>query len=664
MAANFSQIDDFFAIDGPLAKHFPTYKPRNSQIAMAKAVEKSINNCSTLVCEAGTGIGKTYGYLVPILLQYGSQRPQIVISTGTKNLQDQLFYRDLPALLDAINQPLSYCQIKGRSNYLCLYNLEQAFQYPPSSQELVASLQMIRQQHSRSRSGEISEFKQIAEQSYVWKMVTSTSDDCMAQECDYFDECYLYQARDKALYSDIIVVNHHLLVSDLLLKQQEKTAILPSYDACVVDEAHQLADIAGGCFSKKLSSYDIKDFLNDCLKSNRIEAGEGQKLPQQVELIQNQLDEISFYFIHHSTGQSWDNIKKMLESPWHDLVKMIRRLLVILEMLRVVGKRLNHCFNRAENLIKLISEILSDSFNHEEIVWYEVGRKGFTIYQTPVNFSHTYQQISEHDKVAWIYTSATLSSLNNFVSAQEQQPITGEIAPYFDFFRAQLGLRLTDYLSLSSPFDYRKQMLWYQVNDIPEPQHIDHIPQLVSSSLPLIKRLKGRTFFLFTSYKAMREAYQVLSQYGFNILLQGQLPKQQMLEQFVQMENSILLGTYSFWQGVDVAGTALCCVIIEKLPFASPYEPITAARIERLKNNQCDPFYSYQVPQAIIQFKQGIGRLIRSVSDFGVLIIGDRRLYSKSYGKMFRDVLPQIHSTSHFHVVEQFLNHHEQGLEH
>jgi len=663
MPTQFSNLDGFFSANGKLAQNIPDYSPRSSQIAMASAVAKSIAENTTLVCEAGTGTGKTFAYLVPSIISAIEQEKRIIISTGTKNLQDQLFLRDLPNVLKILNKSIIFSQIKGRSNYLCLARLEDMDKTTWQDTELVSLLNYIKRSHRQTQFGELSEFVRIEEKSTAWKLVTSTQANCLAQNCDNFDDCYLYKARERALVADIVIVNHHLLMADLLLKQEGRQALLADFDACIVDEAHQLADVASGFFSLTLSAAQIKTFLKDSLKANIKEAGEKQQLQQHIELMQQQLDEINYIFIQYADNKqaknnNWSQIKQALNGQFSDFHRNLSRLIKILESLALLGKELNNCYQRSQTFLALFSHVFEAPASSDTLYWYETNRSGFLIHITPLDIAEQFRQHTQQQQLSWIYTSATLSSLNNF-KMSEQISSEYDISGHFQFFSQQLGLEESHYLSLPSPFDYARQALFYHPPGLPEPASADFISRLVTEVVPVLERLKGKTFMLFTSYRAMYEAHSILSGFDFNILLQGNYPKQQMLERFVSNDNSILLGTNSFWQGVDVPGPALSCVIIEKLPFASPYEPVTAAKLEMLKNQQQQPFYAHQIPQAIISLKQGIGRLIRSLSDYGVLIIGDRRLYTKNYGKIFRDVIPEMPSTHSFDEVDEFLSRHE-----
>jgi len=661
-----ASIEEIFAHNGILAKHFSYYTPRQSQITMALAVANSLKENTTLICEASTGTGKTYAYLIPAIRMAHDEQKQIVISTGTKNLQDQLFQRDLPKLLNILNKPIAYCQIKGRSNYLCLAKLDQANNDNWQDTEIVRHINYIKRNHRQTDWGEVGEFSQLEENSMAWKLLTSTNDNCLAHHCEYFDDCYIYKAREKALFADIVIVNHHLLMSDMILKQEGKNPLLADFDACIVDEAHQMIDIASHFYSISFSSKQIKNFLKDVWQANIDEAGEKEQLEQHIDLFRQQLDALNFYFLQIGGDKSWQFILQALGQQFLELKKTMSRLVSLLETMQLIGKNIQHCFQRSQKLLSMMNKIFDNQVNNS-IHWYETYRSDFTIYLTPLDIAAQYSEHSQTSKVAWIYTSATLSSLNNF-NLLEPLFDKPELSRYFQFFTQQLGLDNSTCLSLPSPFNYAQQALFYHPNELPEPAHGNFVEKLVDTSLPILHRLQGKTFFLFTSYRAMYQAYEILLKHElgceFNLLVQGKQPKQEMLERFIKEKNSVLLGTYSFWQGVDVPGQALSCVIIEKLPFASPNEPVTAAKLAMLKQQQLHPFYSYQIPQAIISLKQGIGRLIRSLSDYGVLIIADRRIYTKSYGKMFRDILPNMPSTHCFNEVDKFLTDHEQGTNH
>jgi len=640
MSIPVSTIEELFSDRGILANSLSNYQPRKSQISMALAVHDALENNNTLVCEAGTGTGKTFAYLIPAIQYAITYNRQVVISTATKNLQDQLYLRDLPKLLNIFKFPLSYAQIKGRSNYLCLLKLHQVTQNNRLDDKLLSLFHYIKRIHRQTHWGELSEFSKLQEDSIAWRLVTSKLDECSVQDCTHFEECYLYKARENAQFAHLVVVNHHLLMSDRLSKQQGKLPLLGDFNACIIDEAHQLSDIASNFYTVTLSSAKLKTFLKDCLQANQQEAGEKSRLPDEIERLQQLLDEFSYCFNQLSENLSWLFIKQQMKSQLVELKKCFSTLTSILEYLATLGKALEHCHQRAKQLQQILSRVLDTVPEQGYIHWLENSRQGFAIHLTPVNIAEHYDHQVHAKEVSWIYTSATLSSLNNlhdindtFVNdAFENNTFENrafennafekrELDSYFKFFSQQLGIQESSYLSFSSPFNYSKQALFYHPPQLPEPGHDNFIPQLVDTTLPVVNRLQGKSFYLFTSYRSMHAAYELLSKNAFNILMQGQFPKQELLNRFIDEDNSILLGTYSFWQGVDVPGQALSCVIIEKVPFASPYEPVMAARLERLKSSQRDPFYEYQIPQAIISLKQGIGRLIRSVSDYGVLII-------------------------------------------
>lgn len=633
-----NNIQKIFGANGILSSILPGFSPRAIQQNMAEAVGKALDEEQSLIVEAGTGTGKTFAYLVPALLS----GKKIIISTGTKNLQEQLFYRDLPFIRKALGLPRKIVLLKGRANYLCLSRLQMHLEDARfSSKELVNELQLIKKWSGRTQSGDIGELTDIAEDSLIWSYVTSTKENCLRQECPQFSDCHLMKARRKALEADILVVNHHLFFADSALRESASAELLPGSHAIIFDEAHQLAEVATNFMGEVLSSRQIIELAKDVIVEQINSAADLSLLREVALQLDMAVHEFRLTFGTQNHKNIWANIchKPALQSALNNLKDKLSQLQ---DMLKVAAERTKNFKNYWERCIELLNQFIKLTGNavQDHIHWYETTQKTFRIHLTPISIANEFRKIIDKQKRAWIFTSATLS-----------------VDRHFEHFANALGLNDAQTLILDSPFNYEKQALLYIPPKLPEPSAQDYLMLVIEQAVPVLMASQGRAFFLFTSHRALQGAVELLSsRLDYPLLVQGSMPKSMLLQKFCQTANAILLGTSSFWEGVDVRGDALSCVIIDKLPFAMPDDPVLKARVAHFKEQGVDPFISYQLPLAVIALKQGAGRLIRDVNDRGVLMICDPRLLSKGYGKIFLKSLPSMVKTQELADVQSFFD--------
>ncbi len=627
---------DILATDGPLARLLPGYAARPQQQEMATAVADALAGKQTLVAEAGTGTGKTFAYLVPALMS----GQKVIISTGTKNLQDQLFHKDLPLVRKALGLPVDVALLKGRANYLCPHRMELALSEGRFlSRSHIADLQSVREWASRTRSGDIAELSELAEDSPVWSQVTSTADNCLGAECDYIEECYLAVARRRAQEADVLVVNHHLLFADMALKDEGFGELLPGANAFILDEAHQLPDTASNFFGTTVSANQLLELARDSIAEDLREAGESRQLQVLAEKLEKTVRDMRLVFGQEQRRGPWRELGGEGEMPAAivNVSEALDNLLESLQPLAVRGKGLEGCLERAELLAERFA-LLTGPTPTGFIHWFETHPRSFTLNLTPMDVAKLFQAQVKARPCGWVFTSATLA-----------------VGERFEHFTSQLGIQDAITHRWDSPFDYPRQAVLYVPEGMPEPNSPGYTEAVVEQALPVLAASGGRAFMLFTSHRALKQAAELISErIPYPILVQGDAPRTRLLEQFREQGNAVLLGTGSFWEGVDVRGEALSCVIIDKLPFASPGDPVLQARIDAMRETGGNPFMEYQLPQAVITLKQGVGRLIRDVKDRGVLVLCDPRLGSKSYGRVFIDSLPPMTKTRKLEVVQRF----------
>ncbi len=629
--------------DGPLARALPGFVPRPAQQAMAAAVAETMDARDALLVEAGTGTGKTYAYLVPALHLDG----RVIVSTGSKALQDQLFKRDLPRLAQALGITPHAALLKGRANYLCLHRLDLARADGRLGVQDTRQLAQVHDWSARTLSGDRAELAAVPEDAPLWQRVTSNTDNCLGSECPRFEECWLVRARRAAQEARIVVVNHHLLLADLALKQDGFGEILPGAAAFVVDEAHQLPDLAGQFFTESLTHRQLSDLAQDALAECSGVSGALAALSPLVDGLQQALREARLGFEHLPERAALHDgaDDPALAVGLDGLATTLRELAAALDVQAARSKGLAAVYERAQRAQALLARLRADGADASAeagtdgaVRWYEHGTRGFALHATPLDVAQPLRALRARMPAAWIYTSATLT-----------------VASRFDHLAQRLGLQAPRTLQLDSPFDYARQALCYLPPGLPDPGAREYTVRMLEALLPVLAASGGRAFLLFTSHRALRQAADWLpARMSWPLLVQGEAPRHTLLQRFRDEPGSVLLGAASFWEGVDVVGDALSVVVMDKLPFAAPGDPVLEARLAALRAAGGQPFTDWQVPEAVIAFKQGAGRLIRSINDRGVLVLCDPRLRSRGYGKQFLDSLPPLPRTQRIEDVQAF----------
>ncbi len=638
------RVHQFFSRHGALSKWHPNYEYRPGQLAMAEAVESALADRKHLIVEAGTGTGKTLAYLVPAILS----GKRIVVSTGTKNLQEQLFFKDIPFLQQHFPRPLRVCYMKGRNNYACrqkIYDAER--EAVLTGLEEVADFQVIEDWEKSTEIGDRAEIKKLPESSTAWAKVDARSDLCTGPKCKQYERCFLTLMHQRAQSSDIVIVNHHLFFADLALKQVLKDGdteggILPEYHAVVFDEAHEIEDVAGQYFGVSISNYRFQELRRDVSAVARAkEFGSAE-----LDRILDRFEEIATHFFSllpapegraAFTGRA--QFLDLHEQVYRDLHSALELIGSHLKLLKNPPAEVIPLQNRAVELSQALRFVL-ESDDNAYVYWAERRGRGFFLQATPIDVAPLLAERLFDTVNTVVLTSATLA-----------------VAGGFDFVKKRLGLQQTRTLVVPGHFDYRKQALLYVPQHLPDPRNPAFSKEASSEVTQLLKLSQGRAFVLFTSYQQMRLMHDRISlDIDYPTLLQGTGPRSALLEEFRATPNCVLFATSSFWQGVDVPGDQLSCVIIDRLPFAVPSDPIVDARVTKLRNEGGNPFYDYQVPQAAIALKQGFGRLIRSRSDRGVLVLLDNRVTKQRYGQVFFDSLPDYGFTTKISDVERFFN--------
>jgi ATP-dependent DNA helicase DinG len=631
-------LEDLLGRDGPLARKIEGFAPREQQQTLAAAVAQALEGMQTLVAEAGTGTGKTFAYLLPALL---SGR-RVLISTGTKTLQDQLFHRDLPAVRTAIGAPVKTALLKGRSNYLCLHRMTStAEQGLFDSRERIRELEAVRQWAVVTRTGDIGELDVVPENSPLWPQVTSTQDNCLGAECPEFSRCHVLEARRAAQEADVVVVNHHLLLADMVLKEDGFGEILPGVDAVIVDEAHQLPDIATQYFGISVSTRQLGDWVLDLRAEYLRSAADMPGFDTQLKAFESAVGALRPLLMEGAGRQEWgalSNVKR-LRTTLEEIAAAFDALKPALDALAPRSRGLENGRERAELMQARLATFLDDG-QRRQVRWLEHFGRHTSFNLTPLDAAERFAARMQQNPSAWVFLSATLS-------------VGGKFAHY----RERLGVGEAEELLLGSPFDFAKHALLYLPPRMPATDDPGYTRAVVAAARPVIEASGGRAFMLFTSHRALQEAAELLrGTLDYPLLVQGEMPRRRLLETFREMGNAVLLGTSSFWEGVDVKGPALSVVIIDKLPFASPGDPVLKARLDLMKNEGRNPFMEYQLPQAVISLKQGVGRLIRDATDKGVMMLCDPRLMGKPYGRVFRESLPPMKPTRDLEEVTSFLH--------
>jgi ATP-dependent DNA helicase DinG len=672
-----NDIAEIFGEQGPLAAAIPGFATRREQIDMAREVARALRSRGRLIVEAGTGTGKTFAYLVPALL---SGR-RVIVSTGTRNLQDQLFHRDLPSVARAIGRPVRIALLKGRANYLCLHRLELAQQQAAARglrREVALALPKVREWALVTRQGDIAELAQLGDSDPVWPWVTSTRDNCQGPECPSFERCHVVQARREAQAADVVVVNHHLLMADLVLKEEGFGDLLPGADAIIIDEAHQLPDVAASFLGFTISGRQLQSLARDLAAElmtghlrSEVHASFAQTLERQLFDLQGELAESRQPHgassvsagRPHAAPRGWGRDRPLSTAgqriefkDWSaGVVESLERLQQLLdELAGALGEAardhagLATLRRRSLELSQRLGSMLASEEEANEdaasIRWAQSASHGVSLHYVPVDVAQQLGSLIESHASAWVCTSATLA-----------------VGESFDHFTRRLGMKEADTARFGSPFDYARQALLYLPRGLANPSSPGYTEQVVDIALPVLQASGGRAFMLFTSHRALRQAADILARRlgadsPYPILVQGEAPREALLAGFREHGQAILLGTSSFWEGVDVKGEALSVVIIDKLPFAAPDDPVLKARLNTIERRGGNPFFEEQIPQAAIALKQGVGRLIRDPADFGVIVLCDQRLRTRAYGRIFLDSLPPMPRTERLAEVEQFLH--------
>ncbi len=625
---------------GPFAETLPGFQPRAAQITFAETVATAISEGHNLIAEAGTGTGKTLAYLVPAL----SAGVRTIISTGTRTLQDQLFFRDLPLVRASLGLDIQIALLKGRSNYLCLYRTEQTrTDGRLDSREMVSQLEDVYQWGQTTSSGDLSLSNLLTEGSGLWPKITSTLDNCLGPECPSYDDCFVVNARRNAQDADVVVVNHHLLFADMAVKQSGFGEVLPSSELMILDEAHLVPSIATRFFSKGFSSRQIRDLHRDVMAEAGLVTGGMAVVRESVEAGQIAWRKSQAGFLADMPARgSWDKLSEdaSLLEDLGDLAATVKQLRDALKPLEATSVGLESCYQRAGDLWQRWQEICDDK-RTDLVSWYERHQHSFSLHSTPLDIAVPFSEYRETMDATWIFTSATLT-----------------VKDRFDHFQRETGLQDAHTFIAEGGFDYRSNALLYAPTGLPNPNQPDYTTTLMSTVWPVVEANGGRAFLLFSSHRALNIAADWLEgRCELPLFIQGRAARTALLEEFREAGNGVLLGAASFWEGVDVIGPALSLVMIDKLPFAPPDDPILEARAAIVRNQGDNPFSTLQLPAAVIALKQGAGRLIRDVKDKGVLILGDPRLLEKGYGKVFIESLPRFSRTRVLEKVLAFIEH-------
>ena len=638
-----SSIEHVFSSDGPLARAVAAYRARPGQVELANAVDAAIRSGGVLIAEAGTGTGKTFAYLVPALLSGA----KVIVSTGTKTLQDQLFDRDIPTVRRALNVPVSVALLKGRANYVCHYHLNRT-----RNEGRLASRDGARHLHEIARfarvsaTGDKSELASVPEDAPIWAQVTSTRDNCLGADCPNYKECFVMEARKRALDADLVVVNHHLFFADIVLRDEGAGELLPAANAVILDEAHQLPDTASLFFGESVSTAQLLELARDARVESIANARDFAPLPEAAQSLEQATRDLRI-----ECGQAAGRtpatllLKSNAFTAAFDQVR--RRLRMLVERLESQAERaagLENCAQRGREIAQRLAR-WHEGDGGEMVRWVEVFTQSAALNSTPLSVASIFRRQVQADARAWIFTSATLAVGNDFAH-----------------FCARMGLEEAQTASWESPFDFDRQALIYLPRDMPDPNSPQHTAAVVRCALPVIRAAGGRAFCLFTSLRAMREAHQLLrdafSREGleFPLLAQGEGSRSDLLDRFRSLGNAVLVGSHSFWEGVDVRGDALSVVVIDRIPFSPPDDPVLKARIAAIERAGGSGFLEYQLPEAAITLKQGVGRLIRDETDRGILVLCDPRLTTRGYGRRILASLPPMRRTRELADAIGFFN--------
>jgi ATP-dependent DNA helicase DinG len=627
-----------FAEDGPLAASISGYRPRPGQVEMAQAIHEAIEKTEVLVAEAGTGTGKTFAYLVPALLAGG----KVIVSTGTKTLQDQLFDRDLPAVRKALGSGAAAALLKGRANYVCLYRLKRASGTGVASREEAAQLRRIQQFAVASTTGDRADLAEVPEDAPVWAHATSTRDNCLGQGCPDYGDCFVMRARRNALAADVVVINHHLFFADVVLRDEGLAELLPACNTLVFDEAHQLPETARLFFGESVSSGQLGELSRDARVELRSAGGASPELDALANRLEKAARDLRLALGDTGTRLAWAQALRVpgFAEALHSLKSAVKQLDAALAAQAERSEGIEACARRASNAHTVLVR-LAESDAGDEVRWAEVFNQSVQLRLTPLSSGELFRrQMQDHPR-AWIFTSATLA-----------------VGADFSHFTRELGIDSAALKRWESPFRFAEQALLYLPKRLPpDPNDAGFTEAVIEAALPVLQASGGRAFLLFTTLRALRRAHELLrGRTAFPLLVQGTGSRSDLLARFRSLGNAVLLGAASFWEGVDVRGEALSVVVIDKLPFAPPDDPVLAARIDAVRLRGGNPFNELQLPQAVLQLKQGAGRLIRDEADRGVLMLCDPRLLSKPYGRRILAALPRMKVTRELAEVASFFS--------
>ncbi len=689
-----NELPHLFSATGPLARAFDGYCERREQIEMAQAVQAAIREASTVVLEAGTGVGKTAAYLVPALVEGG----KVIVSTGTKALQDQLFHRDLPAVRDALGIPVKVALLKGRSNYLCWHHLDRSNQDATllGSKQEVRDLSAINRFAPLSTTGDKAECTSVPEHAPIWARVTSTRENCLGSDCPRYADCFVVKARREAQDADVVVVNHHLFFADLMLREEGVPELLPNAQTIVFDEAHQLPDTATLFFGETVTTAQVLDLVRDTLAIGQAQARDAAKWNDILAPVERAARDLRLCFGPQLQRLSLPQLSadNLLLPTLGELQDKLLALREVLEEAAQRGPDLANLNRRCNDLMQRLKAWGAPERAHEpELCWIDVASHGVQLHRTPISVADVFRRqrlgldaSPSNDEAELVDAFAKVDAkgptadadepaddeddLQALMAGQAQSKDTEQEAPQapprrawvftsatlavkndFRHFTEALGLEDATCASWASPYDYPSQAMLYVPAGLPLPNDPTHTDAVVDAALPLIRANRGRAFVLCTSLRAVARAAERLKQAfqaagdPFPVLQQGEAPRPTLLDDFRRTGNAVLVGSHSFWEGIDVKGDALTLVVIDKLPFAPPDDPVLAKRLEMLTQSGGNAFMSHQVPQAIIALKQGAGRLIRSETDRGVLMICDTRLIDKPYGRRIWQSLPPMKRT-------------------
>lgn len=645
-----AKVEELFGPTGQLGSAVTSYRPRHAQIEMAKAVAQAIVGQTTLIAEAGTGTGKTFAYLAPALLWGG----KVIISTGTKNLQDQLFLRDIPAIRQALGAPVSVALLKGRANYVCHFHLERTLENGRlTSREDVGYLREISRFIKMTNSGDKAELSHVPESALIWNLVTSTKENCLGSECQYYQDCFVMKARKEAQKADVVVVNHHLFFADVALKDTGIAELLPTANTVIFDEAHQLPDTATLFFGETISTSHILELCRDVLAEGLSHARDGAEWAKLIVPLEKAARDLRLCFPPEQVKLSLSQIPFSNEffAAFETLKEKLKNVLATLETQAERAETIELCRVRALALSEQLAAwgksapINSELVDQECVLWVEAYSSSLQLHRTPLSIAPIFNKQREGSARSWIFTSATLA-----------------VKKDFSHYTSQMGLTDEKALSWPSPFDYENQGILYIPTGMPEPRSLNYIDAVIDAALPVIIASAGRAFLLCTTLRAVKQSAQRLRDefekrnLSFTLFVQGELGRTELLEQFRRSGNGILVGSQSFWEGIDVRGEALSLVVIDKLPFAPPDDPVLSARITAMEQQGKNGFVHHQLPEAIINLKQGAGRLIRDETDRGVLMLCDPRILTKPYGARVWQSMPTFKRTRELRVVEQFFD--------